>query len=324
MQNEGITVGGLDRLGEIAEVLLHVDEPAGVISEDEESMIESNIDRRWLNGSRVEGVDGDRSGIEMLADGAVAQNHGNDASGVVHDLNKRETSSEPTVPTTDDLYARHMATRLLAGVILLAGLVLLGVVTLGGGAETQSDEVAASGDRTTTPQPDAATSSPTNTATPMLEDAPDNFGPRKDLVELDGWLNTDINGLSDLDGKVIVVEMWTFGCRNCKARIPHNQELYASHSRTDFEIVGVHAPEFSFEAEISNIEQAVLDLGVTWPVALDTNKQNFRAWQDGGRRFWPRTYVIDQNGDVRFDHIGEGKYDELSQTVDWLIANPPT
>jgi thiol-disulfide isomerase/thioredoxin len=219
-----------------------------------------------------------------------------------------------------------MATRLLAGVILLTGVVLLGVVTLGGGGENQGDVVSASGksEPVTTARTEDAVSSAADTAVPMLEDVPDNFGPRKNLVDLDGWLNTDIDDLSDLDGRVIVVEMWTFGCRNCKARIPHNQELYASHSRSDFEIVGVHAPEFDFEADISNIEQAVVDLGVTWPVALDTNKVNFRAWQDGGRRFWPRTYVIDQNGDVRFDHIGEGKYDELSQTVDWLIANPPT
>lgn len=62
---------------------------------------------------------------------------------------------------------------------------------------------------------------------------------------------------------------------------------------------------------------------MTWPVAIDTEKENFRAWQEGGRRFWPRTYVIDQNGDVRFNHIGEGAYDELDDVVDFLIANPP-
>lgn len=224
----------------------------------------------------------------------------------------------------DDVYAPNMATRLIAGLVLVAGVALLGVVVLGGGTDNQGDATSASGDSATgnTTAPDGSAAS--TTVAPMLEEAPENFGSRKDLVNLDGWLNTEITDLSDLDGKVILVEMWTFGCRNCKARIPHNQELYSRHSRADFEIVGVHAPEFSFEAEISNIEQAIADLGVTWPVALDTNKENFRAWQDGGRRFWPRTYVIDQHGDVRYDHIGEGKYDELNQTIDWLITNPPT
>ena len=143
------------------------------------------------------------------------------------------------------------------------------------------------------------------------------------MQNLEGWLNTDITSLDELDGKVVVLELWTFGCFNCQNRIPHTQELYARTSRDDLEIVGVHAPEFDFERDAAAVEQATIDFGVTWPVALDPDKENFRAWQEGGRRFWPRTYVIDQNGDVRFNHIGEGAYDELDDVVDFLIANPP-
>lgn len=218
-----------------------------------------------------------------------------------------------------ELYAPRMATRLFAGLILVAGLTLLAVVTLRAPGDADEGVIAGSGESAGDETPAETTMS----APPTLESAPENLGPRKDLVDLDGWLNTDISELADLDGKVVLVEMWTFGCHNCKARIPHTQELYTSTSRDDFEIVGVHAPEFSFEADVANIENALVDLGVTWPVALDTNKTNFRSWQDGGRRFWPRTYVIDQNGDIRYDHIGEGKYDELTETVNWLIENPP-
>ncbi|MGI9609403.1 MAG: redoxin domain-containing protein [Acidimicrobiia bacterium] len=170
---------------------------------------------------------------------------------------------------------------------------------------------------------DTATVDETTTTSESPQDPPENLGPRKDLVALDGWLNTDITTLDELDGQVVMVEMWTFGCSNCKARIPHTQALYATYKDQGFEIVGVHAPEFSYEAEVPNIVEAVERLGVTWPVALDTEKRNFRAWQVGGRRFWPRTYVIDQNGDIRFDHIGEGAYEELEATVGWLLANPP-
>ena len=211
-----------------------------------------------------------------------------------------------------------MAARLIAGLILTAGVLLLVFVGLRNGSDTNTD-LASSSSAASSDQEDVIP--PTETA--LLQDAPENFGRRKDLVNLDGWLNTEITSLDELDGKVVLVEMWTFGCSNCKARIPHNQNLYANLSRDEFEIVGVHAPEFSFEAEIPNIEAAVVDLGVTWPVAIDTNKENFRAWQDGGRRFWPRTYVVDQNGDVRFDHIGEGKYDELEGTIHWLLEHPP-
>lgn len=151
----------------------------------------------------------------------------------------------------------------------------------------------------------------------------ENFGARMSLDNLDGWLNTDITSLDDLNGQVVLVEMWTFACRNCKARIPYNQQWYEQYKDQGFEIVGVHAPEFSFEAEIPNIEQALIDLGVTWPVALDTNKRNFHDWQEGRTGYWPRSYLIDQNGDIRFDHVGEGKYSDLEAAIEHLLDNPP-
>lgn len=154
-------------------------------------------------------------------------------------------------------------------------------------------------------------------------DAPENFGPRMELVELDGWLNTSATSLDEFDGQVLLVEMWTFGCHNCKARIPYNQGYYEEFADENFEIIGVHAPEFGYEADVANIENALVDLGVTWPVALDTDKKNFRAWQPGSTNYWPRTYVIDQNGDIRYDHIGEGKYEELRETIRYLVENPP-
>lgn len=141
------------------------------------------------------------------------------------------------------------------------------------------------------------------------------------LVDIDGWLQTDVRSLDDLLGKVVVVQFWTFSCRNCKATIPNLQEIYAIHPRSDVEIVGVHAPEFSFEADPDAISDAAAELGVTWPIALDTHKRNFHAWQEGKTAYWPRTYVIDRSGDIRFDHIGEGKYDELRSAVASLVAD---
>lgn len=221
-----------------------------------------------------------------------------------------------------------MASRLFAGLIFAAGAVLLGTVFLGG-SDTEEDVETASPAAVTeeavgdAPAAAEAASDGAPTTTEAAIPEPENFGPRLDLVNLDGWINSDITELDELDGKVVVLELWTFGCFNCRNRIPHTQELYARTSRDDVEIVGVHAPEFDFEREIPAIEAAVVDLGVDWPVAIDSNKENFRAWQEGGRRFWPRTYVIDQNGDIRFNHIGEGAYDELDDTVDFLLANPP-
>jgi len=219
-----------------------------------------------------------------------------------------------------------MATRLLgAAILLIIGAAVVWSLVDGSGND---DSTATAGPEATAVANSASESTvaetPSSQEPPPTDvgEPPENLGPRPDLVNLDGWLNTDIQTLDELDGNVVMVEMWTFGCSNCKARIPHTQDLYAKYKDQGFEIVGVHAPEFSYESELANIVEAVERLGVTWPVALDPNKENFRSWQEGGRRFWPRTFVIDQAGDIRFDHIGEGAYDELDETVGWLLANP--
>ena len=213
-----------------------------------------------------------------------------------------------------------MTTRLIAALIIVVG---LGAIAW---TAVRSDDPASTATTTAAAAEEtdgSVTTTSTTSVAPTIA-TPERLGPRKDLEGLDGWRNTEIESLDELDGQVIMVEMWTFGCSNCKARIPHTQELYATYAVQGFEIVGVHAPEFDYEADIANIEQAIVDLGVTWPVAIDTRKINFRSWQEGGRRFWPRTFVIDQSGEVRYDHIGEGDYDGLEQTVAWLLDNPPT
>ncbi len=139
------------------------------------------------------------------------------------------------------------------------------------------------------------------------------------LEGLDGWLQTDIASLEDLRGQVIIVQFWTFGCYNCTNTIPYLRDIYDSYRDSGLEIVGVHAPEFDYERDPEAILAAAQDLGVTWPIALDTERRNFRAWQ-GSPAYWPRTYVVDRNGLLRFDHIGEGAYEELEKTVAALLT----
>lgn len=167
--------------------------------------------------------------------------------------------------------------------------------------------------------PTVATLAPTTTTTSAAPAVPPMLGNALSLEGLDGWLQTDITGLQDLRGQVVIVQFWTFGCYNCKNTIPYLQDIYAEHKDAGLEIVGVHAPEFDHEKEPDAILAAARDLGVTWPIALDTDRRNFRAWQ-GSPAYWPRTYVLDQNGLIRFDHVGEGAYDELEQTVAALLA----
>ncbi len=131
-----------------------------------------------------------------------------------------------------------------------------------------------------------------------------------------------MTSLEQLRGQVVAVQFWTFGCYNCKNTLPHMQQLYADYSDQGFEIVGVHAPEFDYEADVDNIVEAAAELGVTWPIALDPDKRTFHDWQEGPRAFWPRIYLLDRDGHIRYDHTGEGRYDEIDAAVRALLAEP--
>jgi len=198
------------------------------------------------------------------------------------------------------------SSRTFAVLVILLAVMGLGAARFGLGPEEEVDEVAASAE-----EPVVA-----------LAQAPEFLGPVQELTEIDGWINSDATGLASYDGQVRIVQFWTFGCRNCKNTLPHLKEIYNQWHPQGLEIIGVHAPEFDYESDPANINKAVVEQGISWPVALDTEKSNFRSWQ-GSRRFWPRTYVIDQNGQIRFDHIGEGAYDELEATVAHLVQNGP-
>ena len=198
-------------------------------------------------------------------------------------------------------------------------LTVMGLVAGCGGADSSpaetglpamSDQVVANEVLTTT----STTAAPVTTMAPppiLREKAPP-------LVEVDGWLASDVTSLEELEGQVVVVEFWTFGCYNCKNRIPYTQDLYAKYRDQGLEIVGIHSPEFAYEREVNAIEAAMENLGVTWPVVLDTKRRTFREWQ-GSPAYWPRTYVLDRQGRVRFDHIGEGAYQELDRIVGYLL-----
>jgi len=193
--------------------------------------------------------------------------------------------------------------RALAAAVLVAGLAtVVWAVTRTGAADTTLAEARAV----------AAAAQSIETPPPVLAESV------RPLTNLDGWLQAEIDSLDDLRGQVVVVQFWTFGCINCKRTLANLADMYRRYHDEGLEIVGVHAPEFEYEREVDNIVAAAADLGVVWPIALDTHKTNFRAWQ-GNRRYWPRTYVIDQQGRLRFDHIGEGKYEELQATVAYLL-----
>lgn len=215
-------------------------------------------------------------------------------------------------------------TQLIAAIVLV--LVAVGLIA---GRMANSQDAATTLPEATASEPSvmaegdaAADAAPSSTTTTTTIDEPERLGQALQFSDLDGWLQTDAENLDDFDGQVRIVQFWTFGCYNCKATLPHLQAIYERWKPEGLEILAVHAPEFEYEKDPVAIAAAAADLGVIWPIALDTEKTNFRSWQTG-RRFWPRTYVVDQNGEIRFDHIGEGQYEELEATVAYLVENGP-
>jgi thiol-disulfide isomerase/thioredoxin len=138
-----------------------------------------------------------------------------------------------------------------------------------------------------------------------------------DFTGIDAWLNSPPLTLADLKGKVVLIDFWTFSCVNCVRTIPHLQVLYNDYKNDGFVIVGVHSPEFDFEKVEANVAAAVTRLGVTWPVAVDSNMDTWNAYQN---EYWPAEYLLDQQGRVAYTSFGEGDYTQTDAAVAQLLG----
>jgi thiol-disulfide isomerase/thioredoxin len=138
--------------------------------------------------------------------------------------------------------------------------------------------------------------------------------------QADGWIDSDPLTSASLEGSVVVYDFWTYSCVNCVRTLPHLAAWYDRYQRDGLVIVGVHSPEFEFEKDRDNVERAVGDLGVDWPVALDPDH---RVWDAFGNRYWPAKYIVDRDGKLRYVHYGEGAYDETEDVVRKLLDVDP-
>ncbi|TLX90572.1 MAG: thioredoxin family protein [Thaumarchaeota archaeon] len=131
------------------------------------------------------------------------------------------------------------------------------------------------------------------------------------------YINTNQTKLSDLNGKVVLVDFWTYSCINCIRTLPYLVDWNQKYSDKGLVIVGVHSPEFEFEKNIDNVKQAVARFGIKYPVLLDNDHETWNAFQNS---YWPRKYLVDSDGFIRYDHIGEGGYAETENAIKSLLA----
>lgn len=147
---------------------------------------------------------------------------------------------------------------------------------------------------------------------------PANFSP-KVLARLSGavaWINSPPLTPHNLEGKVVLVDFWTYSCINCLRTLPYVRAWYAKYKDDGFVVVGVHTPEFPFEKELLNVRNAVHRLKIAYPVAVDND---YRIWKAFRNEYWPADYLIDSSGRIRYHHFGEGEYDETEREIQKLL-----
>ncbi len=137
------------------------------------------------------------------------------------------------------------------------------------------------------------------------------------LQGISGYINTSQQEMDkQLEGKVVLYDFWTYSCINCIRTIPHLTAWDEKYSDGGLVILGIHSPEFEFEKKYENVVFATEKFGIKYPVIQDNDKE---IWNDFQNRYWPRKYIADHEGYIRFDHIGEGAYKETEEVIQLLL-----
>jgi thiol-disulfide isomerase/thioredoxin len=138
-----------------------------------------------------------------------------------------------------------------------------------------------------------------------------------DLTGAVSWLNSPPLTRAELQGKVVLIDFWTYSCINCLRSLPYLQAWHEKYKDSGLVVIGVHTPEFPFETDPANIQKALRRFGVTFPVAVDSEHAIWDAFSNDS---WPAHYFIDAKGRIRFTHFGEGEYDRSEQWIRQLLA----
>lgn len=131
------------------------------------------------------------------------------------------------------------------------------------------------------------------------------------------WLNSPPLTMAGLRGRVVLVDFWTYSCINCLRTLPYVRAWADTYRDKGLVVIGVHAPEFAFERDIANVRQAVANLKIDYPVAIDDDYAIWRAFKN---QYWPADYLIDAQGHIRETHFGEGAYAETERSIQALLV----
>ena len=150
--------------------------------------------------------------------------------------------------------------------------------------------------------------------------APTIGSPAPDFIGITDWINSEPLTIKQLRGKVVLVDFWTYSCINCVRTLPYLKQWYNTYNDNGFVVVGVHTPEFEFEKNLANVNDAVKRFEIHYPVALDNN---YATWRNYHNRYWPAHFIIDRNGIIQYIHFGEGEYLKTENTIRSLLGLSP-
>jgi thiol-disulfide isomerase/thioredoxin len=137
------------------------------------------------------------------------------------------------------------------------------------------------------------------------------------LVGISHYLNISSEELTKkMENKVILYDIWTYSCINCIRTLPFITSWDEKYSDHGLLIIGIHSPEFEFEKDPQNVKIAIKKYGITYPVVMDNNMETWKAFENN---YWPRKYIADHEGNLRYDHIGEGSYQETEKVIQQLL-----
>ncbi len=198
----------------------------------------------------------------------------------------------------DDVMNSEIKTGLILGVVIAIGLGVIGAVfsTLDQGVQS------------TTVFTDTGEMSKIDKS---------GFKQAPNLRGIASYLNTTPEELEkEMKDKVILYDIWTYSCINCIRTLPYITAWDDKYSEQGLLIIGIHSPEFEFEKEPENVSLAIEKHGIDYPVVLDNEMETWKAFEN---RYWPRKYIADHEGFIRYDHIGEGGYQETEKVIQKLL-----
>lgn len=155
------------------------------------------------------------------------------------------------------------------------------------------------------------------TALEDMSETAANLGTAPELIPGGTWFNSDPLTLVNLRGKVVLVDFWTYTCINCIRTLPYLRAWHKKYAGDGLVIIGVHTPEFEFEKNPENVQKAVDDFQLEYPVMQDNDYATWRAYHN---RYWPAKYLIDKAGRIVYTHFGEGAYDETEAQIQKLLS----